>query len=88
MRAPVLPRLILAVPVLSAPVLVAPVFLAGPAHAHAGHLGELAGHDHWVAGAAVGAAVLIGLWGALKGKRKPEPAEPDAAEPDDQEQTA
>ncbi|MFQ5624294.1 MAG: DUF6732 family protein [Paracoccaceae bacterium] len=40
---------------------------AGPVLAHPGHLGTLAGHDHWVAGAAIAAAVLIGLWAALKG---------------------
>jgi len=43
---------------------------ATQAMAHPGHLGELAGHDHWVAGIAIGAAVGIGLWGALKERRK------------------
>lgn len=89
MRLPVLP-----IPVLPRLALVAVVLLAAPAQAHTGHLGELAGHDHWVAGAALGAAVLIGLWGALKGKRKPEQTDPDPADPavdpgaDDQEHTA
>lgn len=41
-----------------------------PAAAHPGHLAGLAGHDHWVAGAAIGAAVAVGVWGALKGRRK------------------
>ncbi|MDH5798852.1 MAG: hypothetical protein OEZ19_09815 [Paracoccaceae bacterium] len=42
-----------------------------PAQAHPGHIVEgLAGHDHWVAGAAVGIAILVGIWGALKGKDK------------------
>lgn len=51
--------------------------LAGSAAmAHPGHWGELAGHDHWVAGAAIGLAGLTTLWGALKGKKKePEPEE-------------
>lgn len=40
---------------------------AAPARAHVGHLGEVAGHDHWVAGIAIGAAVAVGIWGALKG---------------------
>lgn len=40
-----------------------------PARAHVGHLGEMAGHDHWVAGAAIGAAAAITLWGVLKGKK-------------------
>lgn len=43
----------------------------GLAQAHPGHLAAgLAGHDHWVAGAAIGAAVVLGAWAALKGKRK------------------
>lgn len=41
---------------------------AGPALAHPGHLAGLAGHDHWVAGAAIGLAAALGLWGALKGR--------------------
>lgn len=46
------------------------IALATGAQAHPGHLTDLAGHDHWVAGAAIGAAVLAGLWGALKGKKE------------------
>jgi len=41
----------------------------GTALAHVGHLGEAAGHDHWVAGAAIGVAVALGLWATWKGKR-------------------
>ncbi|MBJ3763632.1 hypothetical protein ILP92_12820 [Maribius pontilimi] len=41
----------------------------GPAFAHAGHLGALAGHDHWIAGAAVGIALGIGLWQAAKDRK-------------------
>lgn len=37
------------------------------AHSHTGHLADLAGHDHWVAGAAIGVAIALGIWGALKG---------------------
>ena len=40
-----------------------------PANAHPGHLADLAGHDHWVAGAAIGIAAVIGLLGALKGRK-------------------
>lgn len=64
--------------------LIAPLPLliaAGPAVAHAGHLGELAGHDHWVAGAAIGIAIALGLWGALTGKR-PDTADTAEAEAD------
>lgn len=44
--------------------------LPGMAAAHFGHFDTFAGHDHWVAGAAIGAAVAVGIWGALKGKDK------------------
>lgn len=41
--------------------------------AHPGHLVEAAGHNHWVAGAAIGIAIAVGIWGALKGdKEEPE----------------
>ena len=39
----------------------------GQAHAHLGHVGELAGHSHWVA---VGAAVTAAAIAAWLGKRK------------------
>jgi len=55
-----------------------------PALGHIGHLGEVAGHDHWVAGAAIGAAVLAGLYGAWKGRKADKPAK-DAVEPSDEE---
>jgi len=41
---------------------------ATAASAHPGHIAVVAGHDHWVAGAAIGLAVVLGIWGALKGK--------------------
>ncbi len=54
---------------------------AGAASAHPGHLTELAGHTHWVAAGAFGAAVLVGLWGAMTGKKKDDPeAETDTGE--------
>lgn len=40
-----------------------------PAFAHPGHLVEAAGHNHWLAGAAIGAAIAIAIWGAVKGKQ-------------------
>ena len=46
----------------------AAVALAGPAAAHPGHLIEIAGHGHWLAGVAIGTAIAIGLWQGLKGK--------------------
>ncbi|PWV98978.1 hypothetical protein DFR52_104269 [Hoeflea marina] len=42
-------------------------FGAGQAHAHGGHLGELAGHSHWVGWAAAAGAAAIAAWA---GKRK------------------
>jgi hypothetical protein len=54
--------------------------LPGMALAHLGHLGDLAGHDHWVAGAAIGVAVVVGVWGAVKGRKDKEPAPQEAAE--------
>jgi hypothetical protein len=50
--------------------------LPGLAAAHMGDLGELAGHDHWVAGIAIGATVAVGVWGAIKGRKDPEPEPP------------
>lgn len=43
--------------------------LPAQAFAHVGHMGELAGHDHWVAGAAIGVAVGVAVWGWLKGTK-------------------
>lgn len=39
------------------------------AAAHPGHWADVAGHDHWVAGAAIAVAGLAAIWGALKGKK-------------------
>ena len=58
------------------------LILAGSAAAaHPGHWADVAGHDHWIAGAAIGLAGLAALWGVLKGKKaKAEEPEEDAAE--------
>ena len=53
------------------------VFVGSTAVAHPGHWGELAGHDHWIAGAAIGLAGLAALWGALKGKKAKEDPAPE-----------
>lgn len=37
--------------------------------AHPGHIVEVAGHNHWIAAGAIGAAALAALWGKLKEKR-------------------
>jgi hypothetical protein len=44
------------------------IAISGPVAADPGHIGLLAGHDHWVAGAAIGIAIIAGLAGALSGK--------------------
>ncbi|WP_037293133.1 DUF6732 family protein [Roseobacter sp. CCS2] len=40
--------------------------------AHPGHLADVAGHDHWAAGIAIGLAGLAAIWGAMKGKKERE----------------
>ena len=55
------------------------ILTANMAIAHPGHWADVAGHDHWVAGAAIGLAGLAAIWGALKGRKdKEEAAEDDA----------
>lgn len=56
------------------------VMLATSATAHPGHLIELAGHDHWAAGIAIGLAGLAGLWGAIKGGKEEASDEDSEAE--------
>ncbi|GGL68874.1 DUF6732 family protein [Wenxinia marina] len=65
------------------PILAVLLLAAGPAAAHPGHLAGVAGHDHWVAGAAIGLAIALGLWGALKG-RESKAEEPEEAEAEEQ----
>lgn len=43
---------------------------ATPALAHPGHIAEVAGHNHWIAGVLIGAAIATAVWGALKGKKE------------------
>ena len=50
-------------------VFLAGLFLASDANAHVGHLGELAGHDHRIAAGAIGIAIAVAGWNALKGKK-------------------
>ncbi len=42
--------------------------LAGPALAHPTHIIDVAGHNHWLAAAAIAAAAAAALWQAKKGK--------------------
>lgn len=64
------------------------VLAATSAQAHPGHLADVAGHDHWVAGAAVGIAILIGLWGALKGGKDKDTEASESDAPDLEEAAA
>ena len=48
---------------------------SGAVEANPGHLAEVAGHDHWLGAAAIGAAIALGLWAALKGRKAPAAAE-------------
>ena len=57
---------------------------AQSAFAHPGHLAEVAGHGHWLGAAALGAAIALGAWAALKGKKN-EQSEADDAELDDED---
>ncbi|MEQ8290842.1 MAG: hypothetical protein RIA08_01455 [Roseovarius sp.] len=63
---------------------VAALMAGAAAEAHPGHLAEAAGHHHWLGAAAVGAAIAIGLWAALK-RRKPEEAAEAAEDADDED---
>ncbi len=64
-------------------VILAAVLAAGSAQADPGHLVDVAGHGHWIALGAMGAAIAAGIWGALKGER-----EDEADEADDEPQEA
>ena len=61
--------------------------LAGPVFAHPGHIIDLAGHNHWLAAAAIAAAAAAALWQA---KNRGEEAEDDGTEgePDAEPQEA
>lgn len=60
--------------------------LTGPAIAHPGHLAEVAGHGHWLGAAAIGAAIAIGLYAGLRGRKaKAEDASDDEAAEDNSE---
>jgi Family of unknown function (DUF6732) len=48
-----------------------------PAFAHLGHIGELAGHSHWIAIGASGLAAAIGVAVALAGKKAKKEAQDD-----------
>lgn len=64
------------------------ISLAAPATAHPGHLIELGGHDHWIAGIAIGVAIGAAIWGAVRGKKPEAEIEDEQAEVDGEAQEA
>lgn len=56
------------------------------ANAHAGHIGDLAGHSHWLGWAAVAGAGLIAAWLGVKARK--EGGEENQAEVEDQAEPA
>ncbi|MEO0496234.1 MAG: DUF6732 family protein [Pseudomonadota bacterium] len=57
------------------------VLIATPAWAHVGHLGEVAGHGHWIAIGAGAAAIAIGAAVAkLRGAKKETPEDASGGE--------
>lgn len=55
------------------------IFMPDLASAHVGHLGDLAGHSHWIALGALGVAAAVGALTSAKGKRNGPEAEDQAA---------
>jgi hypothetical protein len=58
------------------------------AQAHVGHLGELAGHGHWIAAGALGAAIAVAGWNVLKGKKPENSAAKADGAPEENQQEA
>ena len=56
-----------------------------PAFAHVGHLGDLAGHSHWIALGALGIATVVGALASAKGKDRSPDAEEDVPDEEDAE---
>lgn len=61
------------------PTILIATFAPVPALAHPGHVGELAGHSHWIAlGALVAAAAIAAVVAKVSGKADDETAEDEA----------
>jgi hypothetical protein len=59
------------------------LLISSPASAHLGHVGEMAGHSHWIGVAAASAAAAIAIAVSTLGKKKS--AEEKDAEADSEE---
>jgi membrane protein implicated in regulation of membrane protease activity len=59
---------------------------AASALAHGGHVGDLAGHSHWVGWAAAAAAGAVSAWAIKRGNKKKTDARDDADEAGNGEQ--
>ena len=66
------------------------ILLPSFAHAHLGHVGEVAGHSHWAGLAALAGAALVAGLVALKGRKEKEAPEEtaEAAETDGEAEAA
>ncbi len=62
--------------------LISLVAATSPALADAGHWAEVAGHDHWLAAAALAAALAAAAWAVLKGEKSEETAEKAESDPE------
>lgn len=60
---------------------------AGPAMAHIGHIGELAGHGHWLAAGALAAAAGLAALGAMRGRKEKAEAESAGENPEAEPET-
>lgn len=55
------------------------LFLSGPAFAHGGHVGELAGHTHWIGWAAVAGATAVAVWARKRRQKRDTDKAPEGA---------
>lgn len=66
-------------------ILTALILGPAPASAHIGHLGEVAGHGHWIA---LGGIALAGAIALLGGRKKADEAQTDDTAEDDETEEA
>ncbi|MCY0095891.1 DUF6732 family protein [Hoeflea ulvae] len=66
--------------------LLIPFLLVQSAYAHGGHMGDLAGHSHWVGWAAAAAAGAVAAWAIKRGTKAKTRAEDRADDAESGEQ--